>query len=97
MLIAAVVSPRGAPGTNARLERHGAIVTRAAGDIAPHDAVAAFHRIAQNIGALAGDLLHIPARLVTGYDWQRVAVAQRAVPAMHVGTTEGRSGNFYQQ
>src|SRR3990172_556862 len=97
MLIAAVVSPGGSSRANARLERDGAIIAGAAGDVAPDDPVAALHRIAENIGALAGDLFDEAAGLVAGDNRQCVAVAERAMPAVHVGAAESRSRDLDQQ
>ena len=87
-LIASVMPPGGAPGADARLERDTAIVTRAAGDVAPYDAVASLHGIAENISAVAVQRFDIPAWLMAGDDRQRISVAKRAVPAMNVGAAE---------
>src|SRR5687767_175645 len=97
MLVAAIVSPRRASGANARLQRHGAIITRAAGDVAPHDPVATLYRVAKNIGALAGDVLDVTAGLVPSDNRQSIAIAQGAVPAVHVGAAQRRGRDFYQE
>src|SRR5687767_435993 len=97
MLVAAIVSPRRASGADARLQRHGAIITRAARDVAPHDPVATLYRVAKNIGALAGDVLDVTAGLVPRDNRQSIAIAQGAVPAVHVGAAQRRGGDFYQE
>src|SRR3970282_1522813 len=97
MLIATIMSPGSASGTDTRLQGDGAIVARATGDVAPYDPVAAFDRPAKNVGALAGDVFDVPARLVAGNDRQGVTIAQRPVPAVHVRTAECRGRDLNQQ
>src|SRR3990172_2078540 len=97
MLVAAVMSPLRASRANAGLKCDCAIVAGAAGDVAPDDPVAALDRVAENVGALAGDLFDKAAGLVAGDDRQRIAVAQRAVPAVHVGAAQRRSRDLDQQ
>src|SRR5262245_54929545 len=95
VLIASVVPPGRAPGANARLERNAAIVTRAAANIAPDDAIATFHRCAQNVGALTVDRFDDAARLMSGNDRQRVTIRQWTMPAVHVGAAKGRGSDFH--
>src|SRR4026207_804924 len=96
-LVAAVVPPRRAARADARLQRHGAVIARAASDVAPHDALAALYRVAEYVRALAGDIFDVTARFVAGDNWQSIALAQRTMPAVHVRAAQGRRRDFYQQ
>ena len=97
MLVAPVVAPRRASPADTGLDGDAAVITRPAGHIAPDDAVALPDRIAENIGTITGDFLDNAAGLMAGNDGQAVTAAQRAMPAMHVGTAQGGGGNLDQQ
>src|SRR5262245_578172 len=94
MLIAAVVTPGGASWADARLARHGAIVTRAARHIAPHDPIAALYRLAKNVGARSGNFFNNATWLMPGDNWQGIAAAEWSMPPMHVGAAQCGSGDF---
>src|SRR5688572_7875863 len=97
MLVAAIVSPRRASRADARLQCHRAVIAGAAGNVTPDDAVAALDRITENVGALAGDVFNNAAGLVPRDNRQGIAIAQGAVPAVHVGAAQRRGGDFYQE
>ena len=69
------MSPRGAPRTDARLQRDAAVITAPASNVAPNDAVAV-------------DRFDGAARLMSRDDRQRIAVPQRTMPAVHIGAAK---------
>src|SRR5687768_6034092 len=89
--------PRGAPRTDARLQRDAAIITAPACNVAPNDAVAALHRIAENVGSFSVDLFDITAGFMAGDNRQGVAVTQRSMPAVYVRAAKSRGCDLNQQ